>query len=187
MARRFRRGCRRPSGSATFRYAWRSLGGSQSAGERSSRWHQTSLRATRKPYEQITGICGGDLAEAERFGVSRRRSSRLLWVKGCQRADRTPRDLRLRDGLVHQFVVLPVLDAGRRYRRLLPARRLGAVHDLSRPALGQAGLGQKLSPHRLFHSAVAAIALRLLNCARRMTSSVAFMDGLKRANSAGEI
>ena len=96
-----------------------------------------------KPHEQITGICGRDVAEAERFGVSRRRGSRHLGGNGCARADHALHDVWLRDGLAHQFVVLPVLAAGRRHRGLLPAQRLGPVRDLPRPALGQAGLVQK--------------------------------------------
>lgn len=98
------------------------------------------------PYEQITGICSRDIAGAGRVGVSRRHGSRLLCSNGCWRAHRAPRDVRMRDGLVHQFVVLPVLDAGRRYRRLLPTRRLSSVRDLSQRALEQVGLGAFVAP-----------------------------------------
>lgn len=98
------------------------------------------------PHEQITGICSRNIAEAGRVGVSRRHGSRLLCSKGCWCAHRAPRDVRMRDGLVHQFVVLPVLDAGRRHRRLLPTRRLSSVRDLSRRALEQVELGALAAP-----------------------------------------
>jgi hypothetical protein len=112
-----------------------------------------------KPHEQITGICGRDVAEAERFGVSRGRGSRPLGGNGCARTDRAPHDVWLRDGLAYQFVVLPVLAAGRRRRGLLPARRLGPMRDLSRPALGQAGLAQKPC-RRGCNGCLATLALR---------------------------
>ena len=99
---------------------------------------------------QITGICGRDVAEAERFGVSRGRGSRHLGGNGCCGAGRAPHDVWLRDGLAPQFVVLPVLAAGRRHRGLLPGRRLGPVRDLSRRALGQAGLvSSEAMPRRM--------------------------------------
>jgi hypothetical protein len=73
---------------------------------------QAIYPSRRKQHEQITGICGRDVAEGGRFAVSRHRQSRHLSGNRRSRQDRAPHDIWLRRGLAHQFVVLPVLAIG---------------------------------------------------------------------------